>query len=69
MDLPVEVQTLMIEIRALVQTKFERARVQPKVNAKGDLVIGVIIPPREPGEWVSPRVDAREAKRLARERR
>ena len=69
MDLPVEVQTLMAEIQALVQTKFEHARVKPKVNAHGELVIGVIIPPRRPNEWVLPRVDAREAKRLARERR
>lgn len=69
MDLPVEVQSLMAEIQALVETKFAHARVKPKVNARGELVIGVIIPPREPNEWVLPRIDAREAKRLARERR
>jgi hypothetical protein len=69
MDLPVEVHTLMTEIRTLAQAKFGQARVQPKINARGELVIGVIIPPREPGEWTSPRIDAREAKRLARERR
>jgi hypothetical protein len=69
MDLPVEVHALMAEIRALLRDKFEQARVQSKINARGELVIGVIIPPREPGEWTSPRIDAREAKRLARERR
>ena len=69
MDLPVEVHTLMTEIRTLAQAKFGQARVQPKINARGELVIGVIIPPREPAEWTSPRIDAREAKRLARERR
>lgn len=44
------------------------ARVQSKVNARGEFVTGVIIPPRTPGEWSSAASD-RDAKRLAREGR
>jgi hypothetical protein len=69
MDLPLQVHELMAEIRALATAKFEHARVQPKVNARGELVIGVIIPPRVPGGWATTAPDAREEKRRARERR
>ncbi len=69
MDLPLQVHELMAEIRALAKARFDQARVQPKVNARGELVIGVIIPPRVPGGWDTPQPDAREEKRRARERR
>lgn len=30
---------------------LDRARVREKVNAQGELVIALIIPPKYPGEW------------------
>jgi hypothetical protein len=69
MDLPLQIHELMAEIRALAKSRFEHARVQAKVNARGELVIGVIVPPRIPGEWAARAPDAREEKRRARERR
>lgn len=76
----------MSEIAALAKAKgFTDARVLDKVNARGELVIGVLIPPRHPGEWTAAKAedgagrsgadareappDPREAKRLAMERR
>ena len=30
---------------------LEKARVLDKVNARGELVVAIIIPPSRPGEW------------------
>ena len=49
---------------------FLAARVDVKVNAHGELVIAVLIPPRTPDEWGPPSTfDRREAARLARQQR
>ena len=72
MHLTVGAQVLTNGIAALAKAKgFEHARVQVKVNARGELVIGVLIPPSVPEEWGPPipTLSEREAKRLARERR
>jgi hypothetical protein len=40
------------EIADLAKAKgLANARVREKVNAKGELVIALIIPPSRPGEW------------------
>jgi hypothetical protein len=71
MHLTLGVRVLMKELEALAKSKgFGMARVQAKVNVRGELVLAVIIPARTPGEWGEPSdLDAREAKRCARERR
>jgi hypothetical protein len=39
-------------VEALAKSKgFADVRVLPKVNARGELVLSVILPPRTPGEW------------------
>jgi hypothetical protein len=64
------VRALMHQIEDLAHERgFERARVLSKVNPRGELVIGVLIPPRTPGEWTKPPEDVREQKRASRERR
>jgi hypothetical protein len=51
-DLSLGVRVLMGAIEALAKSKgFADVRVLPKVNARGELVLGVIIPPRTPREW------------------
>ena len=30
---------------------LDRARVLDKVNARGELVVAIIVPPSRPGEW------------------
>jgi hypothetical protein len=71
MELSLGVQVLMNDITGLAKAKgFEHARVQAKVNVRGELVIAVLIPPRVPDEWGSPPpLNLREVKKLARERR
>jgi hypothetical protein len=40
------------EFYALAKARgLEKARVDYKVNAKGELVMALIIPPSRPGEW------------------
>jgi hypothetical protein len=52
------------------KTGFSAARVDVKVNARGELVIAVLIPPRTADEWGPPLTfDRREAARLARQQR
>ncbi len=77
------VRALMTEIGDLAKAKgFSGSRVLHKVNARGELVLAVVIAPTTPGEWgpptpPPPRVeatapdaaDSREAKRLARLKR
>jgi hypothetical protein len=47
MELTLGVRVLMRELEALARQKgFLHARVQSKVNARGELVLGVIIPAR-----------------------
>ena len=72
MHLTVGAQVLMNDIAALAKAKgFEHARVQVKVNARGELVIAVLIPPSAPEEWGPPipTLSERDAKRHAREGR
>jgi hypothetical protein len=64
------IRALMSEIGALAKAKgFPESRVLSKVNARGELVIGLLIPERTPGEWRAGEVDEREAKRLERMKR
>jgi hypothetical protein len=61
----------MAQIHDLAKARgFTESRVLHKVNARGELVMGLLIPPRTPGEWDEVGgVDAREAKRLERMKR
>ena len=52
--------------------QFTHAKVAAKVNAKGEIVIAMILPPNYAAAWVegeSHTLPKREAKRLARARR
>jgi hypothetical protein len=71
MELSLGVRVLMRQLENLAKSSgFPKARVLPKVNVRGELVLGVILPPDAPGGWgaAAPR-DVREEKRQARERR
>jgi hypothetical protein len=48
---------------------YPTARGAWKVNARGELVIALIIPPRTPGEWDDEPRATREQKKAAREAR
>jgi hypothetical protein len=73
--------TLMQELEKLAQSSgFPNARVLSKVNFRGELVLGVILRPKAAGlgperpscrgrPVPAPPTDAREEKRLARQRR
>jgi hypothetical protein len=64
------VRVLMSQIEELARARgFEKARVLSKVNRHGELVIGVLIPPRSLDEWGTEPAETREQKRLSRERR
>jgi hypothetical protein len=72
MDLSLGVRALLNEMQRLAVARgFEHARVDSKVNGRGELVLALLIPPRTPQEWGPPAVSAadREAKRLERGRR
>ena len=46
------VNQLKGELADLAKAKgLETARVLDKVNARGELVVAIIIPPSRPGEW------------------
>ncbi len=46
------VNTLKHALSDLAKAKgLETARVLDKVNARGELVVAIIIPPSRPGEW------------------
>jgi hypothetical protein len=46
------VNALKNELHDLAKAKgLDKARVDYKVNAKGELVMAIIIPPSRPGEW------------------
>lgn len=68
MNLTVGLRTLMKQIDDLTKGQgFLKARVDAKVNRRGELVIAVLIPPRTPDEWGPPfAFDPREAARRAR---
>jgi hypothetical protein len=69
MDLTVGIRALMSQMFDLAKkTGFVEARVDAKVNRRGELVLAVLIPPRTPNEWDG-RADRREAQRRARETR
>jgi hypothetical protein len=64
------VRALMNQIEELARARgFEHARVLYKVNHHGELVIGVLIPPRTLDEWGGPPKMSREEKRASREKR
>ncbi|MGD0674897.1 MAG: hypothetical protein ABSC94_05725 [Polyangiaceae bacterium] len=71
MELSLGIRVLMNELEGLARTKgFATARVQCKVNVRGELVLAVIIPARSPGEWGEPSGrDMRETTRRGRESR
>ncbi len=72
MALSLGVRALLNEIQNLAKARgFEGARVDSKVNGRGELVLALLIPPRTPEEWGPPAPSAvdREAKRRERERR
>jgi hypothetical protein len=64
------VRAVMGAIQDVAREKgLHDARVACKVNARGELVIALLVPERAPGEWralAQQPVDQREAKRLAR---
>ena len=46
------INALKGELKDLAKAKgLDQARVLDKVNARGELVVAIIIPPRRPGEW------------------
>lgn len=60
-------QALMRRVEEVAREKgYNAARVLSKVNAHGEFVIALLIPPRTPGEWGSP---TREQRRVSREAR
>ena len=65
-----DIRVLMSQIEELARARgYEKARVLSKVNRHGELVIGVLIPPRTLDEWGTQAAETREQKRLSRERR
>jgi hypothetical protein len=68
MNLTLGLRTLMSQIDGLAKSHgFSKARVDAKVNRRGELVIAVLIPPRTLDEWGPPfAYNAREAARRAR---
>ena len=64
------VRALMQQIEELAQARgFKRVRVLSKVNHQGELVIGLLIPPRTLDEWGAPPTLSRDEKRASREKR
>ena len=64
------VRALMNQIEELAHARgFETVRVLSKVNHHGELVIGLLIPPRTLGEWGAPSKMTRDEKRASREKR
>jgi hypothetical protein len=64
------IRALMSQIEDLARARgFERARVLHKVNRHGELVIGLLIPPRRLDEWGEPPKQTRDEKRASREKR
>jgi hypothetical protein len=64
------VRALMSQIEELARARgFERVRVLSKVNEHGELVIGLLIPPRRLDEWGPPPKATREQKKASREKR
>ncbi len=70
MELATDVRVLMGQIADSAQkVGFSSSHVDVKVNARGELVIAILIPPRHPDEWGPPTIDRGEAVRLTRHRR
>jgi hypothetical protein len=63
------IRALMHSIDDLAKEKGIDGRVASKVNARGELVIALLIPPRTPGEWAEAPKATREQKRASREAR
>jgi hypothetical protein len=60
-------ETFVMEVAELVRSRgFSTARVATKVNAYGELVVAVLIPPRHPGEWDEANRDQKKASREKR---
>jgi hypothetical protein len=64
------IRALMNQIEELARARgFDRARVLHKVNRRGELVIGLLLPPRRLDEWGEPPPRSRDEKRASREKR
>lgn len=63
------IRALMTSVDDLAKAKGVTGRVLSKVNARGELVIALVIPPRTPGEWAERPEATREQKRASREER
>jgi len=64
------IRALMNQIEELARARgFDRARVLYKVNRHGELVIGLLLPPRKLDEWGEPPPRSRDEKRASREKR
>jgi hypothetical protein len=61
--IPIALVPALNDFKAAAETLGFECRTGIKTNAKGELVVALIFPP------LAERVDAREAKRLERERR
>ena len=46
------IRVLQNKMLDLARRDFPEARVGERVNARGELVLAIIIPPRSPGEWL-----------------
>lgn len=68
MHLTIGVRAMMSQIDDIAKrTGFANARVDVKVNMRGELVVALLIPPRTRDEWGPPtHFNRREAARLAR---
>jgi hypothetical protein len=63
-------RALMQQIEELAHARgFTRARVLTKVNRHGELVVGLLIPPRSLDEWADAPKQTRDEKRASREKR
>jgi hypothetical protein len=66
----VGLRELLVRAETLArEAGYARARVAWKTNRHGELVVGIIIPPRTPGEWDEPLRATREDKRASRQAR
>ena len=64
------IRALMNQIEELARARgFEHARVLHKVNRHGELVIGLLLPPRKLDEWGEAPPRSRDEKRASREKR
>jgi hypothetical protein len=64
-----EIWALMDQIREMALEKgLTHAKIDARRNAHGEMCVGLIIPPRHPGEWDEPK-GSRDDRRASREKR